>query len=90
MDITLVKPGRAAVRSLPRPGRIVHEPRRVHTAGAYVKTLTLKTTTVGPLRAAFGVPDGTRAEGRLNVDFDITKNLDDEQALAARSRETPR
>ena len=47
--------------------------------GAYVKTLTLETSTVGPLRAAFGVPDGTPGLGKLKVNFDITRNLDNEQ-----------
>jgi hypothetical protein len=47
--------------------------------GAYLKTLSLRTTTVGPLRAAFGVADGTRGLGTLNVTFDINQNLDNEQ-----------
>jgi len=43
----------------------------------YVKTLTLTTTAVGPLSAAFGVPDGTPGQGTLNVN--INKNSFKEQ-----------
>lgn len=46
--------------------------------GAYLKTLTLKTSAVGPLRAAFGVPEGTLGLAKLDVKIDFSINLDDE------------
>jgi hypothetical protein len=47
-------------------------------AGAYLQTLTLNTTAVGPLRAAFGVPDGTPGLATLNVTIDTSQNVDNE------------
>ena len=75
LDITLVNTAPDA----PIPDFVTVFGNPPSDSGAYVKTLTLKTTTVGPLRAAFGVPDGTRGRGTLNVHFDINKSLDDEQ-----------
>jgi hypothetical protein len=48
------------------------------SSGAYLKTLTLKVTSIGPLRSAFGVDEGTLGLAKLDVTIDTSKNFDDE------------
>ena len=75
LDVTLVNTAPGA----PIPDLVTVLGNSPSDSVAYVKTLTLQTTAVGPLRSAFGVPDGTRGQGSLNVTFDISQSLDNEQ-----------
>jgi hypothetical protein len=50
------------------------------SGGAYVKTLTLKTTSIGPLREAFGVTEGSNGIAKLNVIIDNINGIDNENA----------
>jgi hypothetical protein len=73
MDIKLVNTAPGA--PLPDIAFISFSP---NSSGAYLKTLMLKVTTVGPLRAAFGVANGTLGLAKLDVTIDTSKNVDDE------------
>jgi len=75
MDVTLVNTAPGA--PIPDLVTIAFEP---SDSGSYLQTLTLKTTTTGPLRASFGVPDGTPGLGKLNVTIDTSgAGVDNEQ-----------
>ncbi len=73
MDIKLINTALGA--SIPDIAFISFSP---SSSGAYLETLTLKVTSVGPLRAAFGVNNGALGLAKLDVKIDTSKNLDDE------------
>ncbi len=79
MDVTLINTGPGA----PIPDLLLTSG-TPSDSGAYLKSITLKTTTVGPLRAAFGVPDGTPGLATLNaMDNFVTNVFDEEVSLRA-------
>ena len=73
MDVTLINTGPGA----PIPDLVLSS-FTPSDSGAYVKTITIRATTVGPLRAPY-FPEGTRGLAKLNASINTATNLDDEQ-----------